>query len=218
MRFIDPDGMNPNDIIINGTNKFKAEAFNDLQKLTNTSLTLLNDGTVIKSKDLTKDQIKDVAYCGVPSSKKHTLGTSVVDGLISNSKVVKIEETKGPLWTDPGNQNDAQMKDYSYGLGSGSTVHYDPQNVGLKTYTTNGVVNEDGTIGAPAFTGLAHELIHAWINIQGAVDSRISPATDPDTARSFSISNNEVLVRLMENSVRKENNIKNRAVPRTQPN
>lgn len=47
LRFIDPDGMGPNDIIITGTAAFQQKTFNDLQKLTSTRLELLPTGKVV---------------------------------------------------------------------------------------------------------------------------------------------------------------------------
>ena len=44
IRFIDPDGMGPKDIIIKGNTAFKQAAFKDLQKLSDTKLVMLQDG------------------------------------------------------------------------------------------------------------------------------------------------------------------------------
>lgn len=46
IRFVDLDGMNPNDIIIVGNKAYKMEAFKQLQSLTNEKLVMKSNGHV----------------------------------------------------------------------------------------------------------------------------------------------------------------------------
>ena len=49
LRFIDPDGMGVNDIVIKGNSIFKQQAFDDLQKLSQVPLTMLANGKVVET-------------------------------------------------------------------------------------------------------------------------------------------------------------------------
>ena len=197
LRFIDPDGMGPNDIIITGTAKFKAQAFNDLQKLSNDKLVLMPDGQVKVEPTTTLSN----------SSKSLPVGTGLVSDLISSDKVVTIVETT------KGNQTvsttDGSTTPTGNGPGADSTVEYNPNSTG------SGIVNADGTKGRPAEIGLGHELGHAQDNINGASDDKINTtAKDPDSGKTGVLTNNEISVRKTDSAIRKEQGV----VERMQPN
>ena len=73
MRFIDPDGMKPQDIIIVGTDSYRKEVFAQLQLLTNQKLTLTNGGKV--------------EMAGTPSGGPKPEGTNLVGTLVDSNMI-----------------------------------------------------------------------------------------------------------------------------------
>jgi RHS repeat-associated protein len=201
LRFIDPDGMGPTDIIIKGSDEFKAKAFNDLQKLTNMPLVLLNDGTVIESSK----------FCHSPNNNKALpVGTALVSSLIKSDKVVTISAAT------PGSGNstsadvpaDANKTATGNGPGTGSTIEYNPNETGSR------IVNDDGTTGRPAHIGLGHELAHAERNKDGSRDMSLDATkTDPDTGAKGVLTKNEIIVREKDSQIRKEQGVVERKKP-----
>ncbi len=89
LRFIDPDGMGPTDIIISGGATFRKQAFNDLQKLSSTALVLLDNGKVALVNDLIKSD-KEVTIYESPDGQHRTTPEDVdyaQDGTGTNSSV-----------------------------------------------------------------------------------------------------------------------------------
>lgn len=208
LRFIDPDGMAPTDIIITGSDAFKRQTFSNLQKLTNTPLTMLKDGTVIKSENLKDNQLSDFKYCGVPNSKSVPVGTAMIDKLVDSKNVVTIKETTGGNSTTPINGADADKTATGNGPGTGSTIEYNP------TATGSGIVNADGTTGRPASIGLGHELGHAERNNDGSRVMAVDPnKTDPDTGQKGTLTKNEILIRQKDSQIRKEQGVVERKQP-----
>ena len=97
LRFIDPDGMGPIDIIISGGATFRKQAFNDLQKLTSTALVLLDNGKVVAASNIPKGET--VEFSGKPqtgvsgATKDKPTGTALVDDLINSDKEITIIES-----------------------------------------------------------------------------------------------------------------------------
>ena len=197
LRFTDPDGMAPKDIIISGSVAFKQQAFNDLQKLSNDKLIIMPNG-----------QVKiEPSTASENSGKSLPVGTNIVAGLITSDKVVTIKETTGGNQTSR-SSNDSDITPTGNGKGTDSTVEYNPTNAGT------GVVNADGTTGRPPEIGLGHELAHAEHNKNGTRDPAIDTTkTDPDSGRTGVLSNNEVTVRKTDSELRKEQGVVERKQP-----
>jgi len=98
--------------------------------------------------------------------------------------------------------------------GSGSTIEYDPYNHNDGKDGTVAVVNEDGTVGAPPFVFLGHEIPHAVDMKNGKDDTNLDPTkTDPDTKQKGVLKNGEIKARQTENQIRDENHIIKRKTP-----
>ncbi|RAK33253.1 UNVERIFIED_ORG: RHS repeat-associated protein [Chitinophaga ginsengisegetis] len=196
IRFIDPDGMGPEDIIVRGSKEFKDQVLANLQKLTNMSLKMGEDGLVTEGKNI--------------DGNTKPIGTTLVHDLIKSEHTITIVEstTAEGNGTDPTNIAASQNPD----VGSGSKIEFNPNDKGDR------ILNEDGTTGRPTQVGLAHELIHAEKNKDGVHDPSIMPKmVDPENAnlpKPFSeISREEVKVRQKDSWIRKEQGAK----PRMQP-
>lgn len=210
MRFIDPDGMGPEDIILTGSASFQQKAFKDLQKLSNTQLALLPNGKVVEASQanslaplVTKGQVETpyVSLNASPTAKP--VGTDIVKDLINSDKVVTIAEAKGGNSTSPNSTVDA-----ADGTGTGSTIGYNPNEKGST------IVNADGSTGRPPQVGLGHELEHAKVNSEGKRDKTIVPGkTDPDTGLKGTLDKNEIHVRKVDSQIRKEQKYKERMQP-----
>ncbi|AOC96485.1 hypothetical protein BB050_03396 [Flavobacterium anhuiense] len=198
MRFTDPDGMGPNDIIIWGSAEYKQTALNDLQKLTNDKLTISEDGKVtIEQKG------------GSNADKTLSAGTDLISSLIESPKTTTIEQSWGENNTKPDSGLDSILnKDGSPGPGTDSTVKYNANGKG------EGIVNADGTKGRPAFIGLGHELAHAKQNATGTRDVALDPLkVDPDVGDVGQLTKGEIKVRENENEIRKEQGVIERKIP-----
>ena len=199
MRFTDPDGMGPNDIIIAGTASFKTQAFNDLQKLSNDKLILMPNGQV-----KIDPSVKNAATPFL--DKSLPVGTNLVADLITSSKVVSIIETTGSNQTN--STTDGSTTATGNGPGANSEIEYNP------TSTGTGIVNVDGTTGRPSFIGLGHELKHAQDNKNGASADTLNPtAVDPDSGTTGLLSHNEISVRQTDSAIRKEQGVVERKQP-----
>jgi RHS repeat-associated protein len=226
LRFVDPDGNGPTDIVINGDALFRQEAFNDLQKLTSTKLALLDNGTVVHADKVGKND--KVELSGIPQSDSKTgavmdkpTGTALVDDLIKSDKTVSIipsnngNEKEGIAATD-GTTPDDQV-DATNGKGTNATVEFNPQNTYNGSDGTFPIPNEDGTKGAPASIFLGHELIHGQSDVHGTADkTKPSGVTDPDTKQKGILTKDEIGARQQENKIRSENNVVKRDIPNNQ--
>ncbi len=194
IRFIDPDGMGPEDIILKGDKDFKDKALASLQKLTSATLVMREDGKVEETNagDGTKPE-----------------GTALVSGLIASKHITTISEGKG----DESNETDPTDSKGAVDpkVGSGSIVRFNPEDNGGR------ILNEDGTTGRPPQVGLAHELIHAENNKNGQHDpSEMPKIIDPDNANlpiNLPMSREEVKTRQKDSRIRGEQGAK----PRMQP-
>ncbi len=198
LRFTDPEGMNPNDIVIEGSLKFKEETLADLQQLTDNKLELDDTGKVVE------------VGCTGNSCKE---GTSLVSDLIGSDKITTITESTDRNTTDATNEENA-----SNGVGSDSKINYNPNR-------TEGGVDVDGNKERPAEIGLAHELGHAKDITNGTEPTGESDYVEPYEdlgseqfePNSFiyntykPVSNAEIKVRkTVENPIRREQNLKAR--------
>jgi RHS repeat-associated protein len=208
VRFIDPDGMGPEDIVISGSAAFQQKAFNDLQKLSSTPLALLPSGKVVEASTA---QPWDFATTGKPetsssldpNSVPKPVGTDLVKTLINSDKVVTITETTGGNGTLADDHANA-----SNGTGTGSTVEYNPNGTG------SAIVNADGTTGRPPQVGLAHELVHTESNAAGTTNFTKDPSkTDPDTGKKGTLTKDEINTRKVDSQIRKEQHTVERAQP-----
>ncbi len=218
LRFIDPDGMGPTDIIITGGDAlFRERAFNDLQKLSSTPLVLNNNGKVIEASKITKDD--KIEFSGKVETDKNGVviekahGTALVSDLINNTtnKDVVITESKLGDFTEP-----ISSRDGGDGTGTGSSVEYNPYNRNDgKIGSDPAVVNDDGSKGVAPFVALGHELLHAQEYKNGKNDNNVAGGgiIDPDTKIKNNLSNSEVRVRSKENEIRDENKIGKRKLP-----
>ncbi len=208
MRFTDPDGMAPQDIIIVGTKVYRNQVMKDLQKLTNQKLVFRSGG---------KGQGR-VEFAGSPSGGAKPVGTSLISKLINSDKDVIIKDSR-----DGNNRTKYTDKDAATGKvtgGSGSTVEYDPNNKGKK------VVNADGSTGRPAQVGLAHELGHAEKGVDGeativdyknqkSIDDNTQIVIDPDDGSRKYMEKDEIDVRKnIDNPIRTEQGAPRRAIPK----
>lgn len=220
-RFIDPEGMEPNDIVIGGDALFRQEAFNSLQKLSSTKLVLLDNGTVVHADAVGKGDKIELA--GTPQIDAKTgaaidkpVGTTVVDALIKSYKVVAIVQATngkdGVAATDETTPDD--WVDATNGTGTNATVAFNPHNTYNSSDGTFPIPNENGTKGAPASIFLGHELLHAKYMAKGTVDrTKAKGVTDPDTKQKGILNNDEIKVRQQENKIRGENHVVNRDIP-----
>jgi len=230
LRFIDPDGMEPTDIVITGSAAFRQQAFNDLQKLTSTPLVMLDNGKVVQANNVTpfsqptafppltaeasKGQVENIPGTNMPAYKP--VGTDVVVSLINDNNTTTIKEAGNDKYRD-GTPTPINNETVSYGKnatnpnssGADSDISYNPKSQGTS------FVNADGTTGRPPQVGLGHELGHALSNSTGTNDvSKPANITDPDTGKKGVLSNNEIMVRTQyDNPIRKEQGAKQRAIP-----
>lgn len=215
LRFIDPDGMGPNDIIIEGSASFRQQAFNDLQKLTDVPLVMLPNGKVVEASSTIPGQFMtsygspETPAMAITTPSSKPVGTDMIVDLINSDKIVTIIETTGGNSTTPDNPADADIHPSGMnGPGTGSTIEYNPSATG------SSIVNKDGSTGRPAKIGLGHELAHSEKNKDGRRNMNINTTkTDPDSKRKGILSNNEIEVRKKDSQLRKENGVVERKQP-----
>ena len=208
VRFIDPDGR---DVIISGDKDFQKRTFEDLQKLTSSSLVMLKNGKVIESSNYNEKKHGIALFSGEGSGNKE-LGTTVVSELIGSKHIISIK--KGSENNFGNYTTDAFKQIGKDGKGSGGNIQYNYTNSG------SNIVNTDKTTGHPAHIGLSHELIHGWHAVKGQIMS-IKPGfkSDPDRTGPglidvSGISAEEYNTRIQENTIRKEQSVKLRAIPK----
>src|SRR5690606_2797217 len=180
LRFIDPDGMGPEDIIIRGSSTFRQQAFTDLQKLSSIPLILMSDGQVKESSNVPVIAALPTSETGTPeqflvstSPVAKPEGTSLVSDLINSDKIVTIQETTGGNKTTA-NSTDANVNpNGTPGKGSDATIEFNPNK-------TTGGVDIKGSTTRPAAIGLGHELEHARHYNKGERNPSSSNKKDPD--------------------------------------
>jgi RHS repeat-associated protein len=227
MRFVDPDGMGPDDIIINSSSNIKADpsfqlqTFNDLQKLTSTPLVLLDNGKVVEASSVlfptsvvATGQVETIPGTNLPVSKP--VGTDVVTSLIDNSNDVTVKQAGADTYRD-GSPTASDNTTVSYGSnatnpnssGASSDISYN------RNDPRNDIKNDDGTTGRPTQVGLGHELGHALDNARGQNDpSKPGNVTDPDSGRKGVLTKDEIKVRTQyDNPIRKEQGVPQRPIP-----
>ncbi|KIO75768.1 hypothetical protein TH53_18810 [Pedobacter lusitanus] len=77
IRFVDPDGMKPEDIIIVGTKGYRQQVLNQLQLLTNQKISISKGGKLEMS------------------GGTKPIGTDLVSNLITSDKKIIIQDAKG---------------------------------------------------------------------------------------------------------------------------
>ena len=194
LRFIDPDGRSADDIILGDRDaKQRDEAFKLLQQITTDKLTY--------------DRKTGEVFITKSSEGEANAGTSLVRSLLSDDNTATIVTSS----VNGVNPVDAQGKE----LGREETK--DLTEYGSKVRITgepSNTTNADGTRGAPAAIGLAHELKHANDYAKGENHSATVPAYDFDGKKvrnNFGVK--EIETRVFENRVRQENGVKPRALP-----
>lgn len=196
LRFIDPDGMSPDDIIIKGTEEFKQKALENLQALTAETLELNSDGEVV------------ITGCG--GSDNCGAGTDLVSDLVHSDKTVTITETDGGNQTLAENGYSIQNPDGTPNKGSNSTIEFNPEK-------TEGGLDVNGNTTRPTEIGLGHELAHAREMAQGTLDPNLTdpPVIDPTNLKMgliIQLNNDELNAFKVENELRAERNIPARQI------
>jgi RHS repeat-associated protein len=210
LRFIDPDGMGPEDIILSGSAAFQQQTFQALQKLTNVPLVLLASGKVVEASSVTpttstatfipmtsdgsKGEVQTIAGTQLPVNKP--AGTDLVIDLINSDKVVTVVETSGGNQTNTNSDALVQSNGNS-GPGADSKVEFNPSK-------TTGGVDVNGSTTRPTQIGLGHELLHSKHNAKGE-NNGANGKMDPDGSGKI-ISKEEVRTRQEENKLREEQN------------
>jgi RHS repeat-associated protein len=207
IRFIDPDGMGAETIIIKGSSEFQQAALKNLQKLTNTPLVIQEDGTVVQADKTGNNDEPITTDPGTNISKDKPEGTDLVNQAINSSKVISITESNGSNQTVGSNKEDANQKmDGTASKGTNATIKFNPNS------NNGGSVDVTGSKIRPPQVGLAHELKHAVTMTQGKRDVASSGKTDPDGSPII-LNNDEVITRQTENKIRNEQGVKDRKLP-----
>ncbi|OMP74872.1 M91 family zinc metallopeptidase [[Flexibacter] sp. ATCC 35208] len=204
MRFIDPDGMNPDDIIIGGDQKIRMIAFYDLQKLTSEKLVLLNTGVVTAANKVEKgDEIEftgDVDMDRNGNAVEKKADTALVADLMKHD-----EQNNTDVTILPTTGEDKTVNTY----GTNSTVYYNYTISNGKDAPSFPIINVDGTSGARLFIFLGHELVHSQqFKHQTYDNSIIQGYKDVDSGLLNAMTKSEYEARQKENEIRGEQNIK----------
>jgi len=147
LRFVDPTGLGPEDIIIKGDQDFIDQAFSHLQQLTDETLQIDKNGKVTIA---SSEQCNDA--CGV--------GRDAVSQLINSDKTTTIEEStannrggrkNGVVVANDTAENQANTQN---GVGTDVILFYRPD-------LQEGPVDVDGSKVRPPEVALGHELGHA---------------------------------------------------------
>ena len=186
LRFVDPDGMAPEDIIIRGSKKEKQAIFDNLTKLTNDKLTY-------------NERDGKVSILSTEKSPSKNAGTNLVRDLISDNNTTAIFKSEKGNGTNPANPNSKESDAFVY--------------VDLNASQT---LNVDGSKGTEPFITLGHELNHAKDIVKGENDRSVITLIDPDSPKPANIqpfTQGEVNTRIFENTLRDENQLNLRALP-----
>jgi RHS repeat-associated protein len=216
IRFIDPDGMGAEDIIIKGSAAFQKQVFDNLQKLTSTPLVMLDNGKVVQASNVTPFDTKStfvplstegsagqpetIPGTALPVSKPE--GSNEVNNLINSDKVVTIIETTGGNATTPTSTDAYVNSNGTDGKGSGATIEFNPNK-------TTGGLDVNGNNTRPVQIGLSHEMGHAVHDTKGQNNQSSSGKVDPDGSGQV-LSKEEVRARIDENKIRKEQGVPDR--------
>ncbi|PKV50833.1 RHS repeat-associated protein [Aquimarina sp. MAR_2010_214] len=201
IRYVDPLGLAPEDVIIQGDKEFRDAAFANLQSLTDSQLAMDKNGNVT------------IVESGCNSGCNE--GQNLVDGLVSSDKVVTIVNSPDDKnHTIPFDQEGAVTTNEG-----DSTVEFNPNN-------TNSGVDVSGNKNRPSEIGLAHELGHSRDIANGTepigASNFVTPFKDlPDSERfqqgSFinntlrQLTKREAKIRnSVENPIRRERGLKAR--------
>ncbi|WP_147320134.1 DUF6443 domain-containing protein [Chitinophaga silvisoli] len=201
VKFIDPDGMSPNDIVVQGTQEFQQRVLNDLQKTTGANLSMDINGHISMTIGYEKHYTKSESY-------------NLISYLISSDRTTTITETSEIGGNETVNTirgagiDGISSLDGGTGKGTDATVRYNPDDPGDR------IKDETGSYGRPPYIGLMHELLHAERISKGLVDTRdMNGIVDPDNPTNISIPKEELSVRPKESMIRKENGVPPRAQP-----
>lgn len=195
IRFTDPDGAEPDDIILGEKNREALQA--QLESLTNDKL------TVDPATGKVFIQTSNAANTG----KNLSEGTQLVRDLINDDNTTTIVSTDKGNGTEP-IADGKRVKSPQEG------VEYDAE-VGVDLKAPN-TVNEDMSRGGvPPLVTLGHELNHARDFAQGKFDPDSYPAAayDHDTEGVVDFPKREYNTRVFENKIRNEHNLPRRALP-----
>ncbi|MDG2194273.1 MAG: DUF6443 domain-containing protein [Polaribacter sp.] len=193
--FTDPDGMAPDDVIIKGSKKFKAQALSSLQALTNDKLVMDASGKVTISSSGTEN-----------TGSTLTSGSALVSDLVGSSKTVTINESTG------GNKTRFDGKKGKIKAGGVANVGSDA-NVLFNPSKKTGGKNVKGSKIRPVEIGLGHELGHAQSATKGEIDLTSSGKKDPDGSGK-KLTKEEVKARVKENKLRTEQKVTLRKIPK----
>ncbi len=210
IRFIDPDGMGPEDIVISGSAAFRQKAFTNLQKLSSTPLALLASGKVVEAStaqpwDFPTTGKPETPNSLDPNSVPKPAGTDLVKTLINSDKVVTITETTDGNSTTPASDDANKNANGTNGKGSDATIEFNPDK-------TMGGTDVNGNNTRPTQVGLGHELGHAKHDVKGERNPTPSGKQDPDGSGQV-LSKEEVSARTDENKLRKEQKVPDRKLP-----
>jgi len=210
LRYIDPTGMGPEDLIVTGNKKERKQIFNSLKSLTDDRLHMDSESGMV-----TIDQTNN-------GEKK--AGTALVRSLIEDSKSTYLQKSYKASGT-----NRISNARTSFIRSSGSINLYggnfsSPME-GIQSDAVVGInlsghktVNIDGSRGLPGSMGgivaLGHELNHARDLTQGSFSNRsFKLAFDYDTGSLGKFHVREYNTRMFENRIRLEQGQKFRVLP-----